>query len=226
MSLAQLEQAVQRAVAIRGTVMLAARDDEHRWCAVCAAVDGTLELRVGEPRGGWRHRDRRRKGEAWLRDHGFVQVIDAWANPIGRGVSARVCAETLDHALREGLAVAPGAELVEVLVHRGLLGAADPPVPGAPHGEHLRFALAGLARAGRGKLSVEGGRPAETWAWAFVDAGEMILSPESADEWTVSLDAQEVTDAADRLTALLDRDPRAPLFITCMPLHPGERPLV
>ena len=100
MSVSRIEQAVQRALDCRGTVMLAARDDERQWCAVCAAVDGTVEVRVGEPPSGWRHRGRRRRGEAWLRDRGFVQVIDAWAKPMDATSSTWTCAETLDHARR------------------------------------------------------------------------------------------------------------------------------
>ncbi|MBE2320760.1 hypothetical protein DVA67_032675 [Solirubrobacter sp. CPCC 204708] len=230
MSVAAIERAVKRAVDLRGTVMLAAADNEDQWCAICAAVDGSLELRVGEPGGGWRHRGRRRSGEAWLRDHGFVHVVDAWAKPVGISYSARASSETLDHALREGLGVRADAELVEVLVHPGLIGDVDPPALEASHAAHIGFALRALAHVGRGKLSIEGGQPAETWAWAFVRDGEMILSPETPrddDEWTVSLAESDVARAADELTALLhnqlNRDPRAPLFLSCMPLKPSER---
>jgi hypothetical protein len=87
----------------------------------------------------WRRRERRR-GEAWLSEHGFVQVIDAWANPIAPAMSARSCAQILDDALREGLAVPPGAELVEVLDHPGVIGPTDPPPPDASHAAHIRFA--------------------------------------------------------------------------------------
>lgn len=205
--------------------MLAMRDDERRWCAVCAAVDGSLELRVGEPGSVWRRRERRR-GEAWLRDHGFVHVIDAWANPIAPAMSAWSCAQILDDALREGLAVPADADLVEVLVHPGVIGPADPPPPDTSHAEHIRFALVALAERGRGKLVIEGGRPASAWAWAFAVDGELIVSPESGDddEWTVSLADQDVADAADRL--IDGRDPQAPLFIACMPLEPGDPPLL
>ena len=221
-----LEQAVTRALQLRGTVMLAVRENRRRWCAVCAAVDGSLELRVGEPGSVWRRRERRR-GEAWLRDHGFVHVVDAWAKPVARGTHARSCAEMLDHALREGLGAGATADLVEVLVHPGPSAQAAPPAPGASHAEHIRFALAALARHGRGKLVIEGGRPASTWAWAFVIDDQLVLSPESADdgdEWKVPLAEQDVAGAASRLTELLHgelgRDRHAPLFISCMPLEP------
>jgi hypothetical protein len=231
MDVARIEQAVNRAIALRGTVMLAARDNERQWCAVCAAVDGSLELRVGEPGKGWRRQ--RRTGEAWLRDHGFIHVIDAWAKPVTSAGSAWSCAQTLDHALREGLAASSDVALVEVLVHPGVIGDAEPPPPEASHAEHIRFALSALAERGRGKLDIQGGRPAATWAWAFASDGALILSPESADdqdEWTLSLAQGEVTGAADRLTDLLHtqlgRDSRATLFISFMPLKPSDPPLL
>ena len=212
--------------------MLAVRDNERQWCAACAAVDGSLELRVGEPGSVWRRRKRHR-GEAWLRDHGFIHVIDAWVKPVARASSAWSCAQELDHALREGLAAPAGLDLVEVLVYPGMIGRADPPPPNASHAEHIRFALVALAQRGRGKLSIEGGRPASTWAWAFIIDGALVLSPESPnddDEWDVSLAQEEVARAADRLTELLHdqfgRDPQAPLFISCMALKPSDPPLL
>ena len=233
MSVAVIEQAVRRALELRGAVVLAARENEDQWCAVCAAVDGALELRVGVPAGGWRHRDRRKRGEAWLREHGFIQVIDAWAKPVSAASSAWSCAETLDHALRDGLGVASGVDLVEVLVHPGRIGDVDPPAAAASHAEHIGFALGALARAGRGKLSIEAGRPSATWAWAFVVEGSLILSPETSsdeDEWTVPLAGNDVARAADELTAVVHaqpgRDPRASLFITFMPDEPSDPPLL
>ena len=220
-----IERAVNRAIELRGTVMLAVREDERRWCAVCAAVDGSIELRVGEPGSAWR-RGERRRGEAWLREHGFVHVLDAWANPIAPAMSPWSCAQILDDALREGVSVPAGAELVEVLVHPGVIGTADPPPPEASHAEHIGFALRALAQRGRGKLVIEGGRPASAWAWAFVSDGELVLSPESRDdEWKMPLAADgDLAATADRLTD--GRDPEAPLFISCMPLEPSDPPLL
>jgi hypothetical protein len=227
-----IEQAVHRAVELRGTVMLAVPDNDRQWCAVGVAVDGSLELRVGKP-GGVLGGHARRTGTAWLRDHGFDKVIDAWAKPVTRGTSAWSCAQMLDHAMREGLAVPAGADLVEVLVHPGVIDRSDPPPPEASHAEHIRFALLALAHHGRGKLVIEGGRPASAWAWAFVIDDELILSPESNDnddEWKVPTADEDVADAADRLTDVLytgaGRDPRAPLFISCMPLMPTDPPLL
>jgi hypothetical protein len=94
MSVAHIERAVQRAIELRGVVMLAARENDRQWCAVCAAVDGSLELRVGEPSGGWRRREKRTR-EAWLRDHGFIQVVDAWTKPVTSASSTWSCAQML-----------------------------------------------------------------------------------------------------------------------------------
>ena len=231
MTVAVIEQAVNRAVELRGTVMLAVRDEEHQWCGVCAAVDGSLELRIGEPRGGW-WRGERRRGEAWLRDHGFVHVIDAWAKPIRRDTSPRSCAQTLGIALREGLAAPEDADLVEALVHPGVIGSADPPPPEASHAEHIRCAVVALAQRGDGKLAIEGGRPASTWAWVFAIGDELILSPESADddEWSVPLADADVAGAADHLTDVLHnrlgRDQHATLFISFMALNPTDPPFL
>src|SRR3954468_16991822 len=84
---AVIEQAVQRAIEVRETVMLAVDGNPCQWCAVCSAVDGSLELRVGEP-GSLSRRGERRRGESWLREHGFVHVVDAWAKPVARETSA------------------------------------------------------------------------------------------------------------------------------------------
>jgi hypothetical protein len=206
--------------------MLSLRGDDRCWCAICVAVDGAIELRVGEPLRGWR-RWRPAAGEAWLRAHGFVHVVDAWAAPAPRGASTRMCAEVLWSALREGLGAPEDAELVELLVHPGLIGDREAPEPTAPHADHIRYTLTALAERRRGKVSIEGGRPAATWAWVFVVNGMLALSPEAADgradysrDWTVSLDKADVGAEADRLTALLHddlgRSASDPLFVTFM----------
>jgi hypothetical protein len=86
----ELVEAVREARRLRGTVMVAAEDDEEVWCAAVAAVDGQLELRVHEPR----RRDRKR-----LAGLGFAPVIDAWSRPATAaddGECARVLADALD----------------------------------------------------------------------------------------------------------------------------------
>jgi hypothetical protein len=206
--------------------MLALRGDDRRWCAICAAVDGSIELRVGEPARGWR-RWRPAAGEAWLRDHGFVRVIDAWAAPAPLGASPRINAEMLASALRDGLRAPEDGELVEVLVHPGLIGDTQPPPATAPHADHIRYALAALAERGRGKVDIQGGRPAATWAWVFVLDGTLALSPEPVGDqvdysrdWTVNLHEADLSTEADKLTTLLHDDPGRhrsdPLFICFM----------
>lgn len=132
---------------------------------------------VAEPSQGWRRR-RAAAGEAWLRDHGFVHVVDAWAAPAPRGAGTRECADVLSCALRNGLGAVEDGELVEVLMHPGVIGDGPMPAPTAPHAEHIRYALGALAARRRGKVSIEGGRPAATWAWVFAVDGTMELSPD------------------------------------------------
>jgi len=188
-NLGALVDAGERAIKLRGTVMLSLRGDERCWCAICVAVDGSVELRVGMPSRGW-HRRRPADGEAWLRNHGFVHVIDAWAAP-ARGAGPQRCAELLSSALRDRLG-APDVELAEVLVHPGLIGDIDAPAPTAPHAENLRYTLRALANRQRGKVCIQGGRPAQCWAWVFAIDGTLALSPEPDDradyrrDWTVA----------------------------------------
>jgi hypothetical protein len=227
MNASLLIDACERAIELRGTVMLALRDDDRRWCAFCVAVDGSVELRVGEPARGWR-RWRPSDGEAWLRDHGFVHRVDAWSMPAPRGATPRMCAELVTCALREGLAAPADGELVEVLVHPGVIDALSPPAPMAPHAEHVRYVVSALAAHGRGKASIEGGRPAATWAWVFVVDGKSLeLSPQPLDDsadlsrdWTVSLDDPDLDAQADKLTTILHdelgRGADEPLFISFM----------
>jgi hypothetical protein len=222
-----LIDACERAIELRGTVMHALRDDDRRWCAFCVAVDGSIELRVGEPVRGWRRR-RPSDGEAWLRDHGFVHRVEAWSMPAPRGATPRLCAELVSSALREGLAAPEDGELVEVLVHPGVLGPVPPPAPTAPHAEHIRYVVSALAANKRGKADFEGGRPAVTWAWIFVVDGKALeISPQPIDDsadlsrdWTVSLDDPDLDAHADKLTAILHdelgRSPDEPLFISFM----------
>ena len=76
---------------LRGTVVVGVAGREDLWCAVCTAVDGSVELRVGPvPRRGLLRR-RAPGGEAWLREHGFVPVVDAWSFP-ATGAGDESCA--------------------------------------------------------------------------------------------------------------------------------------
>ena len=208
--------------------MLALHGDDSCWCAICVAVDGSIELRVGEPSRGWR-RWRPAAGEAWLRDHGFVHVVDAWAAPAPPGADTRACTEVLSSAMRVALGAPEDGELIEVLVHPGLIGDAEAPAPTAPHAEHIRCTLTALAARGRGKVCIEGGRPAATWAWVFAADGTLELSPEPVDDrrdysrdWTVSLHDCDLSEEAYKLTSLLHddlgRSPADPLFVSCIEL--------
>jgi hypothetical protein len=104
----------------------------------------------------------------------------------------------------------PDGELGEVLVHPGLIGARPAPAPAAPHVDHIRHALNALVEHRRGKVSIEGCRPAETWAWMFTVHDAVALSPESTTDptdyscdWTVSIHNADVSAEADKLTRLL-----------------------
>ena len=71
------------------------------------------------------HQEQWCAGEAWLRDHGFVAIIDAWALPVPAATSDEQCAATLEAALAGGLGVEPDARLEHVLTHPGVLEGID-----------------------------------------------------------------------------------------------------
>ena len=215
MSVARLIEAAEHALRVRGIVMLSAAGDEERWCAICAAIDGSLlEVRVGEPLGGWLRRRQRREEERWLRDHGFVHGFDAWTAPAPYGATPSWCAHTLSAALEHAFEVPPGAELAEVLVHPGFLDESRAAPPDAPHADHVRAALHQLVRHGRGHVGFAGGRPSSVWGGAHLVDGELVLDPVSKEpdpayevEWSVALDPSEVDTAAERLTAVMHDRP-------------------
>jgi hypothetical protein len=192
---AALVEAVEEALRTRGTVMLEDAGAQESWCAVCAAVDGALELRVGEPAG--RRRERRDR-ERWLRDRGFHRVPDAWSLPVRAGAGVEECVATL----AEVLGGDPVAPLRRVLEHPGI-ASGDLPPPGAPPAEHLSAALRALAVKGRGRVDVSGGRPARLWAivWAFPDDHELLVEPERGleDTWREPLSLDGAAAAARKL---------------------------
>jgi hypothetical protein len=157
--------------------MLAVAGRDDQWCAACAAVDGSLELRVGPPprRGLLRRRDA--AGEAWLREHGFVEVIDAWSLPASDAGDAS-CAATLEAALADALGADPDAPLEHVLTHPGLLEGSEEPAPDAPLEDHLAAALRSLVRAGRGCVSIGSGLPEELRAIVRATDGELVVERE------------------------------------------------
>ena len=193
---------------MRGTVVVGvAGREEDQWCAACAAVDGMVELRVASPprRGLLRRGDR--AAEAWLREHGFVPVIDAWSLPATADDDAS-CATILETALTTALGAEPDASLVPVLTHPGLPGAAEPPPADARLEEHLTTALRSLADAGQGRFHVESGRPAELRAFAWALDGELVVEREvpgvaesPGETWTEPL----TPDGAWRAAAELAR---------------------
>jgi hypothetical protein len=158
--------------------MLGVDGREDPWCAACAAHDGSVELRVGEPpRRGLRRRPDP-DGEAWLRDHGFTAVIDAWSLPVPAATSDLQCVATLEAALAGGLGVEPGARLGHVLTHPGVLDGIDVPPHDAPLEQHLAAAFRGLVRAREGSYNVDSGRPGALRAWVCVDGGELLVERE------------------------------------------------
>ena len=72
-------EAVAEARRIRGSVNLEPADS-RRWSAIVAAVDGSLEVRVGEP--PRRLLRRAGEGQRWLEAHGFVKSFDCWVLPL------------------------------------------------------------------------------------------------------------------------------------------------
>lgn len=220
-----LSDLVERAVGVRGTVMLTADDDpaSARWCAVSVAVDGARLLSVGEPRRSlrrWRTGPRERRLEA----AGFVHVPDAWVRPEAPEDSAGRFVAALETALAI-LDVDP-AGLRETLVHPGTLG--GEPHAGRSHLDHVRAATLALARHGRGALGIGGGPLNTAWARIHVDGDELRLEafpaePDAPDRgWAVPATAPpaELEDAASRLVGEMHgacgRDPAASLFVEFM----------
>lgn len=223
-----LAQAADEALALRGTVMLEVDGDKHRWCAACASAQGDIELRVGVPRRGLRAW-RPSAGERWLRDHGFVHVLDAWAQPVLAGTGAATCAGILDEALVQGLGAPADAALVRTLVQPGVLDPAAAPPPGAPAADHLTVALESLIAAGRGKAFFGAGRPEQTWCWAFVAGGALLVEPEPSEagtQWRYPLERASASQAVRQMIAALDAlAPGAdadPLFIGFIDVGRGD----
>jgi hypothetical protein len=188
--------------------MLGVDGREDPWCAACAAVDGSVELRVGEPARGRLVRRRDREGEAWLRDHGFRAIQDAWALPVPAATSDEQCAATLEAALAGALGVDAGARLGHILTHPGLLDGIEAPPADAPLELHLAAAFQGLVRAGEGRYSIDSGRPGALRAWVWVDGEELLVEREvPAESWREPL-TPEGADAAAAELARRERDDR------------------
>ncbi len=207
-----LSAAVADAVAARGTVMLRAAGSEWRWCAVCASVQGDIELRLGETRV--------RGARRWLETNEFVYGTDAWMRPMRSGEDV---VQTLAAGLEHAFGMEPGAELERVLVHPGVVGAAPP--PGAAYAEHLAAAIRDLVAAGRSHLGVDCGRPARPLAWVNLDAGGIVVEVQKGrgdDDFVLGRYRDPETagrELAERLQSDFGFAAPDPLFIALMPLE-------
>ena len=188
-----LTAATEHALTVRGTVML-----EPGWCAICASVQGDLEVRVGEPR--------KRKHRRWLEANGFTHRVDAWSHPLWPGAGPGVAVETLAAALEHGHGLDPDTPLRQVLVQPGVVTAAD-----ATHADALAAAFTGLD----GRVHIELGRPAEPLAWVAMENGELVVEvdPDSDEVFGRYRDPRE---AAEALVAHLGCGEHDPLFIALL----------
>jgi hypothetical protein len=203
-----LLEAVRGARRLRGTVMLAVEGEDAQWCAACAAVDETVELRVGEPprRGLVR---RHAPGEQWLRDHAWTQVFDAWALP-GPALGDEGCAATLAAALEQALGADPARPLRHVLTHPGVMEGDQPPAPDAPAAEHIEVALRALTS---GSVRIECGSPSALWAIVWARDGELLVEQETPERtWTEPRTADGARAAAEALA-----QPSTPLYLSFIP---------
>jgi hypothetical protein len=144
------------------------------WCAVVAAVDGALELRVSKPRGLRGRRARRAELEAL----GYAPAYDCYARRLPGSASDAEATEALRAAVGQ-------ADLERTLVQPG----GDPsdfPPPDAPYEEHVAAALRALVRRRRGFAVVAGEEP---WACVWFAEPELLVEvypPEGAgleEQW-------------------------------------------
>src|SRR3954469_13028923 len=110
---AELAAAVAEARRLRGTVTLTVDGDKARWCAVIAAVDGAVELRVGLPRGGAIRGGAPLRKRA-MRARGWEGGYDCWVRPLPAATGDADAAGELAAGLEEGLRPRPAEELRRV----------------------------------------------------------------------------------------------------------------
>lgn len=202
-----LSNAAAHALAIRGTLMLEVPGQEHRWCAVCASVQGDLELRVGEPqRTGWRRKES--AGEQWLAAHGWTHRIDAWVLAPYPTPGDLQCAVLLEEALAHGLDIGPEVELVPTLEFPGVAAGSEPPPLDAPVAAHLAAALTGPEMS----ANIEVGRPGRPFASVSAEDGELVVELTDGEEWTELGRYAGAGEAARELSARIS--PTEPVFVT------------
>ena len=207
---AQLEAAIAEAATTRGIVALSGSGRRAPWASAHGATDGRLEVRVAQPRRRWGLGDDP-AGELVLGRLGFVPRVDAWSAPVP---DARRGAELLEAALRDAFGVADPLPRVERWP-----GPSAQPGPRAPVRDHVEATLGVLTRGGAGKACLEAGRPAATWAWAWVVDGDLVITPEPEDpavdppELRAPLAPGVELGAARRLVEEYPPPPGEPLFV-------------
>ena len=219
-----LSEATHRALEVRGVVMLEVPEDPKRWCAVCASVQGDLEVRVGEPPRGWRSW-KPSAGERWLEENGWTHGVDAWMRGLPAGAGALEVSRIVGAALESALGVPAATPLRQVLVHPGVLPGIAAPPPDAEYADHLTAAFAGLARNRRGSAHIECGVIGSPVSWVFVIEDTLLVevaAPSLVPEDEYELGNFELSDAgaaeaarrlSDRLVRDFDCSGNMPLFI-------------
>jgi hypothetical protein len=214
--------AVSEARRIRGSYAVEPADS-RRWSAIVVATDGSMELRVAEPRrrGFWRHEG---PELSWLLAHGFTKSYDCWVLPLDAGTGDEAVADRW----LEALAGAHGLEPSDVqpsYVGRGMPEGDIPPAS-APHAEHLTAALHAIVRGEFNRMNAFGGRPSELWAWVWDVVEEPGLRVErqhrddpdnEVDQWHIPRTLEGCREGAETLLRQIEGDwPDArhqPLFI-------------
>jgi hypothetical protein len=210
-----LLRAVADARRLRGSVVVQPSDGRC-WGAAVAAVDGSLEVRVSPPRR--RFWQRETDEQRWLRERGFVFMVDAWHVAL----PASAADDEAARLLGETLAAVHHAEAqVRSFEHRGVHEDDVPPATAVPE-EHVAAALRTLVAGLQRGVHVGGGRPHVHWATAWPVDGELLIERdepgrpgEGSDEWRSPLTDSGCESAANELLRRIRADwpDPVPLFI-------------